>query len=581
MTLRIRLFLAALPVLLLFAIYNSVLLVRHEEGQLLGEMRERAQAEADLLSSTCAYALQTGHPTMLASNVNSAFLQADVEHVAITDPQGRIRASSDPAEIGLESRSDAQEEGTLTVEAPVSAHGQPLGTVQVTLSTAATRVAIAQARQQVWVTSLLLLLAVTVLTVVAAHRLAAPLGVIAQTADEMAEGYLSSRVPLGRNGIRGELVPLAVTFNRMAERLERRVRGERTARVLLAQRVARLLEFTAGVSRGDLTQQAQVFADDDLGRLTDDFNRLVSRMRALLETEQAFRVALERSARDLRDAHARLSLADRQKTDFLVVVSHELRTPLTAVKAFAELLLDGVDDPQQRTEFLGIIQREAERLTRLINNLLDLSRIDAERMNWRTETVSASRLVRAAVETAASAAHAREVRLDVLVADERLLEGDLDRLAQAIGEVIQNAVQVSAAGEAVRISIADANDPDHVGIVVEDRGCGIDPTHHVAIFERFWQVTRPTHGRELERPRGSGLGLPLAKAIVTAHGGSIAVESSTVAGTPTRFTITLPLRQREDRPARLLSFAESYLGRSVDSSQYRDLLKRLLEGPPA
>lgn len=577
MTLRSRLFIAALPVLLLFAAYNSLLLLRRERVQLEEETRARAQATADLLASSSAYAMQTVNPTLLQSNVNSAFLQPDVRQVSVIDTHGLVIACSDPSLNGSPAQPEAAGSETLNVSAPVTLGGRSLGRVDLSLSTRSMLDAVGQARQQVLVTSLLLLLAVSVLTVIAAHRLALPLGIMAVTADQMADGYLSSRVPVGRHGIRGDLEPLGVTFNRMAERLERRVRAERSARALLGQRVARLLEFTTKVSQGDLEQQAHVFADDDLGQLADDFNQILTRLRALLATEQGFRAALEQSTHDLQEAHARLSLSDRQKTDFLVVVSHELRTPLTAVKAFAELLIDGVDDPAMRIEFLTIVQREAERLTRLINNLLDLSRIDAGRMNWRRDRFSLSRLARAALEPAEIVAQERAVRIDLLIADERVIEGDLERLAQALSELMQNAVHASPPDAAVRVSLSDPGSAGNVCIVVEDRGCGIDPTHHVAIFERFWQVTKPTRGRELERPRGSGLGLPLAKAIAVAHGGSISVESTGVAGEVTRFMLVLPLVPLESRVANLLTLAESYLGRTVDSARWRDMLNKLLD----
>ena len=580
MTLRARLFLAALPVLLLFVAYSAFQLLHREQAQMLAETRSRAQALADLLAANSAYALRSTDSTLLQSDVNSTFLQPDVETVWVEDGRGRVLASSDPARAGTASGGASTNPDLLAVEAPVENQGQRLGTVRLALSEAPTRAAIERARQQVLVSSLVLLLAVLVLTVVAAHRLALPMQIVAATADQMADGFLSARVPVGRRGIQGQLAPLALTFNRMAEHIEKQVGDDRAARVLLAQRVARLVEITSAVSQGDLEQRAEVFADDDLGKLADDFNHLLSRMRHLLEKEQGDRVALERSAQALEEVHGRLSLADRQKSDFLVVVSHELRTPLTAIKAFAELLLDGVSDVDLRDEFLGIVQREAERLTRLINTLLDLSRIDAGRMDWRRELFTPSRLARTATNAVMPMALERNIRLDMLVADERPLEGDFERLVGALGELLQNGLQATEAGGGVRVYVADPSSSRTVAIVVEDRGCGVDPAHHVAVFERFWQVTRSLEGRERERPRGPGLGLPLARAIAAAHGGTVTVESSGVPGETTRFTLTLPLSRKGMQAASLTLLTESTLGRSVDSSRWRDMLARLLETPP-
>lgn len=600
MTLRTRLFLSAAPILLLFAAYNSTHLLHREKDQLLGELHARATAMASLLASNSAYAMQTLNDTLLQSNVNSAFLQDDVTFVRIEDATGRVLADGDPSLVGDVAPPSAQDPTTMRVDVPIDMRGRTLGVVHLGLSTLQTQDAIRAAQRQVLFTSLLLTLVVAVLTGVAAHRLTLPLTVVARTADRMAEGHLAARVPVRparmqpgspfawqpAGGVAGDLLPLALNFNRMAERLEGRVRGERDAHIQLTQRVSQLLDFTEGVAGGALDTPPPASKDDELGRLADDFTSLLARLRERVDKEQSFRAALEKSAHELQEAHARLSLADRQKTDFLVVVSHELRTPLTAIKAFAELLLDGVDERETRVEFLAIIQREADRLTRLINNLLDLSRIDAGRMNWRQDRISISRLTRQAADLAAPMAQEKGVRIDVLVADDRELEGDAERLSQALFEVIGNAVNASESGGAVRVYVADtpaaaAAETDvhtRVGLVVEDRGCGLDEAHHVAIFERFWQVTRPTVGRELERPRGSGLGLPLAKAIVTAHSGTITLSSIHPAeGGGTRFMLTLPLRRKELRVQNLLAYAEPYLGRMVESSRWRELLNKLLE----
>jgi signal transduction histidine kinase len=245
---------------------------------------------------------------------------------------------------------------------------------------------------------------------------------------------------------------------------------------------------------------------------------------------------LEAATAELRAANERLQELDRMKDDFVSTVSHELRTPLTSIRAFAEMLFDRPDTlPEKRQQFLGIILKETERLTRLINQILDLAKIESGRAEWHTEALDMRELVRdAAAATSqlfADKGVAFETRLPERVAP---VIADRDRLQQVLLNLLSNAVKFSPSHNAL-VRVALTLEPDRVRVDVNDNGPGIDPRDHESIFEKFRQV-----GDTLtDRPHGTGLGLPISRQIVRQFGGELWVES--VPGEGATFSFTLPL----------------------------------------
>jgi signal transduction histidine kinase len=228
---------------------------------------------------------------------------------------------------------------------------------------------------------------------------------------------------------------------------------------------------------------------------------------------------------------ARLS---RMKTDFVSLVSHELRTPVTSIRMFIETLALGrVKDPAQTQEVLRMLTQETERLSTLIDRVLDWSRIESGRKHYHRETLP----VPAVVDTAVSAFRAQRLEGDLQLSVD-LPEGlppvdvDRDAIAGALLNLLQNAYKYSR--EDKRIALTVRADRKWVDLSVEDHGMGIAPRDRKRIFERFYRVdnllTRKTEG--------SGLGLAIAKRIVEAHGGRITLESEL--GKGSRFTIQLP-----------------------------------------
>ena len=243
---------------------------------------------------------------------------------------------------------------------------------------------------------------------------------------------------------------------------------------------------------------------------------------------------LERTSRELRAANERLKELDRLKDEFVATVSHELRTPLTSVRAFSEILRDNPDvDPAKRQEFLAIIVREAERLTRLINEVLDLAKIESGSMEWGMQRVDVRDLVQEAEDSVRQLFEDSEVWLGHVLPDTPLwLNGDRDRLVQVLLNLLSNAGRFCEPGVG-RVCITAAASGGGIRVEVADNGPGVPPEHLERIFEKFHQVTDTQRGK----PEGSGLGLAISYRIIAHHGGRIWANSQVGRGTTVSFEI--------------------------------------------
>lgn len=282
---------------------------------------------------------------------------------------------------------------------------------------------------------------------------------------------------------------------------------------------------------------ASVVQEEPLG-LDEVMNILdeASQVRAYsLQLEQKSR-ELEAATAKLRAANLRLQELDRMKDDFIATVTHELRTPLTSIRAFSELLLDDPKtDLAERKRFLVIITKETERLTRLINQMLDLAKIESGNAEWHTTELDLREVIRESAEATAGVYRDQQVRLELeLPAAIPLVMADRDRLIQVMLNLLSNAVKFCdrTAGHVIVRLGAEA---DRLRVDVRDNGRGIVLADQQLIFERFRQV-----GDTLtSKPRGTGLGLPISRQIVEHFGGSLWVESEF--GKGSKFSFTLPL----------------------------------------
>ncbi len=246
-------------------------------------------------------------------------------------------------------------------------------------------------------------------------------------------------------------------------------------------------------------------------------------------------LALEAATAELREANARLRELDRLKDDFISTVTHELRTPLTAIRAMAEILQSTPDlDDAHRMQFVGVIVKESERLTRLINQVLDLAKLESGAAEWHSAEVDLRALLTDAAESTAQLLRERGAQLTLQLPDEvPLLHSDRDRLTQVLLNLLSNAAKFCRQGHG-RVTLALHVRPREVQVDVIDNGIGIAPEDQAAIFEKFRQV-----GDTLtDKPQGTGLGLPISREIVQRLGGRLWVVSEP--GRGSTFSFTLP-----------------------------------------
>jgi signal transduction histidine kinase len=210
------------------------------------------------------------------------------------------------------------------------------------------------------------------------------------------------------------------------------------------------------------------------------------------------------------------------KDDFLSTVSHELRTPLTSIRAFSEILLESPDmSVDERQNFLGIITKETERLTRLINQVLDMAKLESGRTEWRMAHVDVHQVIEDAIAAASSLFSDRQVSLETRLAGRvPAVLADQDKLMQVMLNLLSNAVKFVPAGSG-QVAVHLSSGPDLVRVEVRDNGPGIAAEDQEMIFEKFRQGGDSLTGK----PQGTGLGLPISRQIMEHFGGRLWVES--------------------------------------------------------
>jgi len=299
-------------------------------------------------------------------------------------------------------------------------------------------------------------------------------------------------------------------------------------------RQTELIEAVRGVLKGEPRVEAEIVT----GTLRQHFFAVTVASVSAAETSGAVIV--------LHDI-TELRKLERIRRDFVANVSHEFKTPLTAIQGFAETLLAGaIDDPQNRLRFLEIILEHSRRLARLTDDLLKLSKMDADKLELEVRRLSVSQFVESCIETTQRPAAEKNLRISVKL-PERLpdIAADRRRLAEVLQNLLDNAMQYTPAGGQIMVS-ASANGAE-MTFTVSDTGIGIPQADQPRIFERFYRVD-VARSREVG---GTGLGLSIAKHLVEVHGGRIWVRSEV--GQGSQFYFTVPLFEPERatlRPAR-------------------------------
>jgi signal transduction histidine kinase len=243
----------------------------------------------------------------------------------------------------------------------------------------------------------------------------------------------------------------------------------------------------------------------------------------------------------VRSLNSELKLA-RQKTDFVGNVSHELKTPLTSIRMFSELLAEGrVADPARQRSYLDIITAEAARLTRLINNVLDFSRMERGEKKYNFQPCDLAEVVRAAAQTFRPHLEAGGFKFDCTLPDAPIsVHGDADALSQIIVNLLSNAEKYSNGGKEIALQLARRESPlPHAEVKVLDRGSGVPRGSEEKVFEKFYRA----HDSLSSGVQGSGLGLTIARQIARAHGGDVVYEPRDGGGSC--FILRLPIKPIE------------------------------------
>ena len=435
-------------------------------------------------------------------------------------------------------------------------------------------------RRNLWLASFLVMIFAGIATLIVSHGFTTRVDRITEFSRRVAEGDFR---PLQSGDSRDALDQLGTSLNQTAARLDRTIRTLTEERNLSSAILGSMVEGVAVVNAAErLAFANQSFADIleldvppkpgssllEVARQTE----MIEAVRRVLAGEP--RVEAEITTGTLRQhffaatvaaVHADNNLGavivlhditalrklERVRRDFVANVSHEFRTPLTAIQGFAETLLAGaMDDAQHRERFLQIILDHSRRLARLTEDLLELSKMDADRLEMEIRRVSVSQLIESCLETTKHRAEGKELELIAKPSDNLPdIAGDRRRLAEVLQNLLDNAVQYTLSRGKITVS-AKARDAEVI-FTVSDTGIGIPKADQSRIFERFYRVDA-ARSREAG---GTGLGLSIAKHIVEAHGGRIWVDSEL--GQGSQFHFSVPVYEPERAAVRVPTSAAS------------------------
>jgi signal transduction histidine kinase len=272
----------------------------------------------------------------------------------------------------------------------------------------------------------------------------------------------------------------------------------------ITQPVQQLTTAAEAVATGHFDQSVQVHSRDELGRLGLTFNDMTSRLQA----------------------------ARQMQVNFVADVSHELRTPLTSIKGTIETLRDGaVNDLEVRDRFLETVETETDRLIRLVNDLLVLSRADSAALTLSRKPTDIGQLMQALADRMVEQAQTHDLRIEVAIdSDVPLVSVDADRIEQVLRNLIDNAIKYARPGGSIKLRVSTTED-DKVLVEVQDDGIGIPADQLPRVGERFYRADKARSSG------GHGLGLAIAQSLIRAHGGELWLESEEGIGTTASFTL--------------------------------------------
>lgn len=305
---------------------------------------------------------------------------------------------------------------------------------------------------------------------------------------------------------------------------------------LILQPVRVLQETAEKVSGGNLNIRSDINTGDEFQQLSETFNTMLSNLQEGEDQLRAINQSLDLKLGQLAESNVALYESNRLKSEFLANVSHELRTPLNSILGFAELLKDSLAQDPKGARYIQNILMSGKNLLELINDLLDLAKIEAGRMEVRSEPLSLNDLFEGLSSILKPLVESKRLALNLAVAaDVPIIQTDPAKLQQVLYNFLSNAIKFSPIGGQIEVT-ANREADEHVKIAVTDHGPGIEPAQQEMIFEKFRQldasVTRQ-HG-------GTGLGLAISKELVILLSGSIGVRSTP--GEGATFWVVLPLK---------------------------------------
>lgn len=300
-------------------------------------------------------------------------------------------------------------------------------------------------------------------------------------------------------------------------------------RHLVLNPVRKLEAVAEGISRGDFPAQVNIDSGDEMERLGLSLQLMSDRLE---EGRSHLEERIRTATSELAQANVELKTVDLLKTDFLATMSHELRSPLTSIRGSLDYLRR-TETASDKQDYLQIMDKNVRRLVHLVTDIFDITRIEADKVEWSFAPADLSELIDEVTQIMAPQAEDATVRLDFSSPGPLEANVDLERIEQVLVNLTDNAIKYSPVGAVVRFMLTRIE--NGVLIQVMDQGPGIPADNREAIFKKFH--TSPSSGHH-GKPGGTGLGLAICRQIVRAHGGSIWVEDNPDGGSI--FSVTLP-----------------------------------------
>lgn len=254
----------------------------------------------------------------------------------------------------------------------------------------------------------------------------------------------------------------------------------------------------------------------------------ISKLNELLSTQS---LELKKKADELALANARLENLDIEKDEFISTVTHEMRTPLTSIRAMTEIIYDNPDlTEEEQKRFMATVVDETERMTRLINQVLDLEKLESGQLDLTMERLDMCQLAKEVIGSFKGQLKSRNLKIAFHCEEDYPIDGDHDRLTQVLNNLISNAIKYSLDENSIEVHVSGGQ---YVKVSVVDHGKGIEPENIDRIFDKFFQARDQTR----KKPKGTGLGLSISRRIVNMHNGEIAVSSKLGEGSTFYFTL--------------------------------------------